>query len=306
MKNFTIFGTGAIGAYYGAKLAKAGNAVNFLARSDYDAIRKKGLTILSPDGDIHLNSPAVYQSPNDIPPSDVLIISSKTTSNKNIRNALSSLVSEKTVILIMQNGLGMEEEMQQWFPHNPVLGGMCFICARKNEPGVVAHLDKGSITLGALDKNYREQMHQLVEIFNKARISSTGIDNLREARWRKLLWNIPFNGLSVVLNGNTKELLANMGSRKAVESLMHEVISGAAACGSSIETEAVEKMIHYTDQMIPYEPSMKLDFLAKRPMEIEYIYDKPVQTAEAAGYQMKNVQLLSRQLRFIEQKCLQN
>jgi len=299
---FTVFGTGAIGGYYGAKLAKAGNKVLFLVRSDYDWIKSWGLTVLSPTGDIHLENPPVYNSPEEVPPSDIILITLKTTGNRFLKEQLAPLVHENTAILVMQNGMGMEEEISNWFPHNPVLGGMCFICSRKKAPGIIEHQDKGSVTIGSLRSENRELAKEVTEIFNQAGVESRYVENLQEARWRKLLWNIPYNGLTVVLKGNTKDLMDNDSSRKIVENMMEEVLGGAAACGCPIEREAIDKMLHDTDSMTPYEPSMKLDYLAGRPMEIEYMYEKPLSMARKAGYEMKGAELLARQLRYLEDK----
>lgn len=301
---FTVFGTGAVGAYYGGKLAKAGNPVNFLVRSDYDVIREKGLMILSPDGDIHIAKPSVYNSPAEVPESDVLIIALKTTGNGDLRKQLEPMVHRNTALLVLQNGLGMEEEISSWFPENPVLGGMCFICARKKAPGVIEHQDKGSVTIGCLSEEDVILRNEITEVFNSADISATAVDDIREARWRKLLWNIPYNGLSVVLNSDTRELMTTASSRKIVEELMLEVLAGAEACRCPIEKEAMVNMLEYTEIMTPYEPSMKLDYLAKRPMETEYMYAKPLQAAAEAGYEMRKVEMLFRQLQFIQDRYI--
>ncbi len=293
---FTVFGAGAVGAYYGGLLARAGHQVHFLVRSDYEVIRQNGLTILSPDGDIFLKNPSVFNTPAEVPDSDVILISLKTTGNKYLKDQLFPLIKKDTVLLILQNGMGMEEEMQNWFPQNPILGGMCFICSRKKAPGIIEHQDKGAITLGCLEKGNEGHRDEIGAILNMASVPTTIVEDLQEARWRKLLWNIPYNGLSVSLNSDTRELMTTPSFRKQVEVLMVEVLAGAEACGYSIETEAMEKMLRYTEIMTPYEPSMKLDYLAQRPMEIEYMYEKPLTRAAEAGCDMKNIRILSEEL----------
>ncbi|MBN2658142.1 MAG: putative 2-dehydropantoate 2-reductase [Spirochaetales bacterium] len=302
---FTVFGTGAVGAYYGARLARAGHTVHFLVRSDYEVIKEKGLTVLSPEGDIYLDKPSVFNSPEAVPPSDVILIALKTTGNKNLKEQLKPLIARNTAILILQNGMGMEEEMASWFPSNPVLGGMCFICSRKKAPALIEHLDKGAVTLGCGDERDRALRDSLYSLFNEAGIETSVVENLREARWRKLLWNIPYNGLSVVLNSDTRELMTTEGARELVEGLMEEVLAGAAACRCPIEREAMEKMLHYTEIMTPYEPSMKQDYMAGRPMEIEYMYEIPLAQALENGCDMKKVRMLKDQLHFIQNRNLQ-
>jgi 2-dehydropantoate 2-reductase len=299
---FTVFGTGAVGAYYGGRLAEHGNTVHFLARSDYKSIKENGLKVSSPRGDFHLKDPLVFDSADRVPPSDVLLISLKTTGNKGLKEKLMPLVHEKTALVILQNGLGMEDEFKDWFPENPILGGMCFICSRRTKPGIIEHLDYGLITLGAMDSKDIPLRNQIGALMDESDIPVTLVDDLNEARWRKLLWNIPYNGLSVVLNSDTKTIMEDQHSRNIIRSLMFEVIEGAAACGCSIEESAVEKMLDFTDNMTPYEPSMKLDFSSSRPMEIEYMYDRPLQAASARGCSMTGVSLLRDQLYFIQKR----
>jgi 2-dehydropantoate 2-reductase len=301
MKSYTIIGTGAVGGYYGARLASNGRTVNFLARSDFETIRTGGLRVNSPRGDINLQDVRVFNTPEDVPPSDVLVIALKTTSNKNLKELISPLVHESTALLILQNGLGMEEEIRNWFPDNPVLGGMCFICSRKIGPGHIDHQDYGFITLGYLNNRDRDLRNDIGRDMEESDIPLTLVDDLQEARWRKLLWNIPYNGLCVVLNSHTDTIMKTPSSRAIIRTLMEEVVQGASACGVEIEKEAIEKMLVFTDKMIPYEPSMKLDFNNNRPMELDYIYVKPLQKAAQAGYEMPSVRMLYRMLRFIEE-----
>ncbi|MDC7124611.1 MAG: ketopantoate reductase C-terminal domain-containing protein, partial [Spirochaetales bacterium] len=143
---------------------------------------------------------------------------------------------------------------------------------------------------------------QLETDFTSSKIPVTIASDLGEARWRKLLWNIPYNGLSVVLESDTKELMESDSSRQILKKLMIEVVEAANACGYSIKDEEVDNMLKYTDGMTPYEPSMKLDHNFKRPMEIEYMYRKPISAAEKNGYKMEYTTMLCRQLEFINSK----
>jgi len=301
MRTYTVIGTGAVGGYYGGKLAHSGQTVRFLARSDFEHIRTSGLKIESPRGDFHLKDAEVYSRPEDLPPSDVILISLKTTSNGKLRNLLTPLVHPGTVLLVLQNGLGMEEEIQSWFSDSIVMGGMCFICSRKEGPGHIRHMDYGLITLGCLESAHLALRDAIGKEMEAADIPVTPADDLKEARWRKLLWNIPYNGLSVILNSRTDRIMNTPSSRRIIRMLMKEVVRGAAACGVTIEEEAIDRMMSFTDRMIPYEPSMKLDFEACRPMELEYMYRRPLEKSAEHGFDMKAVALLTEQLTFLEE-----
>jgi 2-dehydropantoate 2-reductase len=125
-------------------------------------------------------------------------------------------------------------------------------------------------------------------------------EDLLTARWKKLVWNIPFNGLSVVLNATTTEMMADPDARALAEALMREVVADAAACGRQIGKEFVQKMLAYTAKMIPYRTSMKIDYDERRPMEVEAIYGNPLRAAKRAGADSPRLEALYRQLKFMD------
>ncbi|MDC7125069.1 MAG: 2-dehydropantoate 2-reductase N-terminal domain-containing protein, partial [Spirochaetales bacterium] len=145
MYTYAVIGTGAIGGYYGARLAESGKDVQFLARSDADYIKNNGLRVTSPEGDISLDNVKVFKSTEEMAPVDVILVAIKTTANNSIPKLISPLAKKGTIILLLQNGLGMEEEVRSSFPSCHVIGGMCFICSQKREPGVITHMDYGAV-----------------------------------------------------------------------------------------------------------------------------------------------------------------
>lgn len=298
MLTYTVIGTGAIGGYYGGSLANAGRTVRFLARSDFDIIRDKGLIIESVNGDFKLDSPEVYKSSADIPDSDVLLIAFKTTLNGALPDLIRPLVRKGTVLCVMQNGLGMEDELQNAFPESIVIGAMCFICSQKCGPGRICHLDYGRVTLGAYDQTGIDTALKLQSEFESSGIRTEVAESLGEARWRKLLWNIPYNGMSVVLETDTSEIMLNPASRALVREIMNEVVSASEACGYPIGVDSIDRMMKYTDTMTPYKPSMKLDYEYGRPMEIEYMYHRPVTEARKYGCSMPRTEMLAKLLTF--------
>ena len=125
-------------------------------------------------------------------------------------------------------------------------------------------------------------------------------DDLNSVRWKKLVWNIPYNGLTVVLNAATDTLTNNPDSRKLVIDLMNEVVSAGRTCGAKISDSFIDKMIAMTEKMTPYSPSMKLDYDARRPMEIQTMFTNPISIAKAQGFEMRKTEMLEQQLRFLE------
>jgi 2-dehydropantoate 2-reductase len=298
-RSYAVIGMGAVGGYYGAKLAAAGHDVHFIARSDLAHVRANGLRVESPDGDVVLESVSVHGSPESVPPVDVVVIAVA-----KVLGVAQALAADGAHVVAMQNGLGVEALVADALPDATVLGAMCFICSNKAGPGHVKHLDYGRVTVGEHEGDaaagVTPAVAALVDDLSDAGIAASTLDDLALGRWKKLVWNIPYNGLSVVLDAGTDELMADPSTRALVEALMWEVVGGAAACGRAIDGSFVEQMLADTEQMIPYATSMKLDFDGRRPLEVDAIYAAPLAAARVAGYEMVRVQMLYDLLRFLD------
>lgn len=301
VRSFTVIGPGAIGGYYGARLRQAGFPVRFLARGDADHLRRHGLRVDSPEGDAVLDI-EVYDDPVEVPPSDVVIVATKTTAQDGVAARLAEVVADGSTILVMQNGLGVEAPFHRAVPGATVLGAMCFMCSNKVGPGHIVHLDYGAVSLGEYREDGRaagvtEAVQAMVDDLHTAGVTASPVPDLETGRWQKLVWNIPFNGLSVVLDATTSELMADESSRRLAELIMVEVVNAARACGHGFDESFVAQMLANTEQMAPYRPSMKLDHDAGRPLELDAIYAAPIAAARAAGAPMARTEVLLAELR---------
>ena len=296
---YAVVGTGGIGGYYGAKLARSGQDVHFLLHSDYDYVKEHGLQVDSCDGDFCLSQVNAYLSTADMPQVDVVLVCLKSTRNHLLRELLPPLLHEQTIVVLIQNGIGLETDVKEWFPNLQLVAGLAFICTAKTEPGHVNHQCYGSINFGNYSCKDEERFKQMVTEFTNAGVKA-GVVEYHEARWRKAVWNMPFNGMTVALNTRTDCLLKNPSTRALIREQMMEVIGAARALGVTIGEEFVDQMIKMTDEMTPYSPSMKLDYDFRRPMEIDYLYTRPIAEARKAGFQMAKLEMLEAELRFIE------
>jgi 2-dehydropantoate 2-reductase len=304
-RSYAILGTGALGGYYGACLQRAGLDVHFLLRSDYNYVSQHGLVIESTDGDFTLPQVNAYQDVKHLPPCDVVAIALKSTQNHLLPDLLPPVLKEDGVVLVLQNGLGIEDTVAEIVGSQRVIGGMCFICANKVAPGHIRHLDYKAIALGEYTANYHPagitaRMQQIAADFESAGIAIDLSEDLLLARWQKLVWNIPYNGLSVVLDAKTDELMADASTRALVEALMLEVVAGAAAGDRQIPSSVVQNMLDRTVKMKPYKTSMKIDYDLKRPLEVEAIFGNPLRMAEAVGQDLPQIRTLYRQLKFLD------
>ena len=296
---YGIIGVGAIGGYYGSKLAYSGQEVHFLSHSDYEFVKEHGMQVDSCNGSFHLDQVNVYQNAVDMPKCDVVIVGLKTTNNHLTTELLPPLLHEHTAVVLIQNGIGVEADVQQMFPNVPLIAGLAFICSAKTEPGRVNHQCYGSINLANYSCKDESLFNSILKDFTDANIQVASVP-YDEARWKKAVWNMPFNGMTVALNTRTDLLLKNPATRQLIRDLMIEVVGASRALGvSGVDEAFVEKMIQMTDEMTPYSPSMKLDFDFHRPMEIYYLYTRPIEIARAAGFRMAKLEMLEAELRFL-------
>jgi len=295
---YGIIGVGAIGGYYGAKLAYSGQDVHFLLHSDYEFVKEHGFQVDSCDGSFRLSHVNVYHNTVDMPQCDVVIVGLKTTNNHLLRELLPPLLHAHTVVVLIQNGIGVEADVQQMFPGVQLVAGLAFICSAKTEPGRVNHQCYGSINLGNYSCSDDQLYAAILSDFSNAGIQVGSVPYL-EARWKKAVWNMPFNGMTVALETQTDLLLKNTSTRALIKAQMMEVIGAARSVGVSTVDEAfADKMIATTDVMTPYSPSMKLDYDFHRPMEIHYLYTRPIEIAAEAGFSMPRLQMLEAELKF--------
>ena len=300
---YGVIGTGAIGGYYGARLAQSGQDVHFLLHKDFEYVKEHGLQVDSCDGSFHLDAPCVYASTKDMPQCDVVQVCLKSINNYMLKELLPPLLKDDaqhpTLVVLIQNGIGVEEDVQQMFPDVPLAAGLAFICSAKTEPGRVNHQCYGQINLGNYSCKDEALVEQVVSDFNAAGVKA-GLVEYQEARWKKAVWNMPFNGMTVALNTQTNLLLGNPATRQLIREQMLEVIGAAQHLGvKNIDASFAEKMIEMTDEMTPYSPSMKLDFDFHRPMEIHYLYTRPLQIAREAGFPMPKLEMLEAELKFL-------
>lgn len=295
-----IIGTGAIGGYYGGKLAHAGQDVHFLLHSDYDFVKEHGFQVDSCDGSFHLDYPNVYRNAAEMPQCDVVLVGLKSVRNNVLPDLLRPLLHNDTLVVLIQNGIGLEDDLQKQLPGVAIAAGLAFICSSKTEPGRVSHQCYGSINIGNFSCQDHSKVEKLVDIFRNAGVEANIVE-YHEARWKKAVWNMPFNGMTVALNTRTDLLLANKATRQLIYDQMMEVIGAAQHLGvNNIDESFARKMIETTDVMTPYSPSMKLDYDFHRPMEIHYIYSKPIEIAREAGFHMPKLEMLEAELKFLE------
>jgi len=296
-----VVGAGAIGSFYGGKLAVGGRDVHFLVRGGFDRIKRSGIRIRGRRENFYIADAQLYQTPREIGPCDLVLITLKATNNDAMLELIPPLLHRRTILLTLQNGLGNEEFLAQHFGAERVMGGLCFICLKRISPGLIEHLDHGHLNLGELVGVAKERTHNLARQFSQCGVECRVVENLMEEHWHKLVWNIPFNGLTVAAGGiTTANILRSHSLRSEAIELMNEVVVGAKSCGFSLPMDVVVEQIKRTETMGAYKPSTLLDFEAGRALEIEAIWGEPLRRAQANGATMPRLEELYQRLKTLD------
>ena len=289
-----IVGCGAVGLFYGAKLALSGQDVHFLMRQDFDQVSKYGIKIESASGEAeYLENPSIYRDALEIGPCDLIIVAIKSTDNKALESLIPKLIKKETAIMTLQNGLGNEEFIAKKFGSYRVLGGLCFVCLNRVSKGVVRHIAQGTISCGEFMGLPLPRTHDVALMFKSAGIPFIVAESLIEQRWKKLVWNIPFNGISISEGGvDTSVILNDESLLFLVEALMREVIQVANKLGYNLSDSLIDHNIKETKSMGPYRPSSMIDFMEGRPVEVEAIWGNPVRVGRSVGVEIPRMETL--------------
>jgi len=295
-----VVGSGALGLFYGSRLGLGGADVRFLMRRDLDAVRARGSIVVNVrenDTREELRPVSVFASAEEIGPVDLVLVTLKTTANDALAKLLPPLLGPDTAVLTLQNGLGADEQIASIVGAERVLGSLAFIASTRTGAGEVSVFHVGGITLGEFGRPANERTRALADQFKAAGVKVKLVDDLLSARWHKLVWNVPFNGLAVAGNITTDRICADPTLAQRVHALMREVQSAAALFGTNISDEFLKQQFDVTPPMGAYQPSSLVDFRAGREVEIESIWGEPLRRAQAKGAAMPELARLYQELK---------
>ncbi len=295
---YAIIGSGAIGIYYGGLLAKAGKEVHFLLRSDYEHVKEHGFQVDSCDGSYCLPKVNAHNTTETMPVCDVVIVSLKTTANNRLPQMLRPITSENTLVLLIQNGIGVEADLQAAMPQLQLAAGVAFICTLKTKPGYINHMGLGRLLVASYSCRDMEKLNAMVDEMVSVGLRVKTAPSYIDMRWQKAVWNMTFNGMTAAYNApSAPSLLQDEDTKRTIRAMMSEIVAAANACGASGVTEDyADQMMEMTAKMPPFASSMKFDFDHHKPMELHYLYEKPIEEAHRHGCQMPLIEKLAEKL----------
>jgi 2-dehydropantoate 2-reductase len=299
-----VVGTGAIGGFYGGKLAQAGALVSTLCRSDYEVVKAKGISVTSTLGDFHFAPEKVIRDLGKYgPPPDYILVGLKVLPEIDTAAIIKEVVGAETAIVLLQNGVEIEEPVARAFPDNEIISGLAFICATRTSPGHIDHTDFGRVVIGRYPAGKSVKAEELARLFNEAGLKCEVTEDAVTARWRKLVWNAPFNPISVLAGGaDTKTMVENPESLELARQVMEEVCKIAEAVGHPLPVGVVQENIEGTRRMSPYKSSMLVDFEAGRAMEVEAILGNGIRAAKRHNLAVPHMESLYGLLKLVDKK----
>ena len=288
-----ILGAGSVGLYFGGRLAQGGAEVSVAARSDYDTAVRSGYDVSSIAGDFHFMPHLVLRSAADYPGvADYVILCSKVLPTVD-RVALlrPAIRSKDTVIVLIQNGIDIEEEIRSAFPENELLSTIAYIGVSRPAPGKVLHQGGGVLQMGVYPRGISPALKRLSAAFNASKVKCETVEDIVFTRWNKLLWNLPYNPVSVLAGGaDTSRMSRGDELEKLCADLMSEVIRVANAAGVKLTERLAETQREYTRNFPPYKTSMLQDYEAGRALEVEAILGNTLRVARRCGVDVPRIE----------------
>lgn len=302
---WALIGPGAVGLNYAAQLIDSGVELHVLARSDYPELQAAGIDLkfIDPrsgqlERTIRAHPARVKRLASEIGAADLIIVAAKSTFNESALESLRAVVADtNAIILTLQNGMGNAEFFAEHFPENPILTGLCFVCANRTGPAVVENYLPGRVEIGSLGDRWPNAAQQAVDGFVAAGIRANHAPVLDKALWKKLCWNIPFNGLSIAAGGITTDCVLNdFKQAKRCRILMEEVRKIAEASGHEISDAFIEGQFSVTAKMGAYRPSSLIDFLNGSAVEVESIWGEPMRRGQRLRVEIPELEGLYREI----------
>lgn len=299
---FAVMGAGGVGGTYGALLERAGNPVAFIARGAHlEAMRAGGLKVNSRRGALHLQEVEATDDTGEVGHVDCILFAVKTYDTEAAASRMAPMVGPETVILSLQNGVESEEVLEGIFGAGRVLGGLAFISAYIESPGIIVHTAAGRLIFGEMDGSLSERARRLQAVFEAAGIESELTDDIHSALWDKLIWNACFNPLTTITGANVQEILDDAASKEVARAAMDEVARVGRAWGANLAEDVVEKMVEATRELGPISSSMRHDWEAGKPIEAHALSGVVVERGRARGVATPVNATLYAALRLMEQ-----
>ncbi len=280
-----IAGTGAVGGYFGALLARAGHAVVFLARgANLAALRAHGIRIESFDGDFQLDHVTATDTVEGQAPFDLVLFTVKSYDTATVASQIAPVIAPETVVLSLQNGVENEPALAAALHVPPLLGAMTQIGAELVAPGIIRHVAEGTIYFGEVTGHESARARALAGLFTAAGVRHHLAKDIVRMLWDKLAWNAAHNAVTAITHTTAGEAAAIPATAAVLRDAMLEVVSVAQAQGIELDRERADLMIAYSRERLgSLRTSMLQDLERGRRLEHEALNGAVIRYGDRVG-----------------------
>ncbi len=283
MEQILIVGAGSVGGFFGAHLAKNNPHVSFLLRpKTLEAVKQNGLTLRSASGSFTVR-PMVASDARELPPPDLVILGVKAYDLEEVLNQIEPILTEKTVILTLQNGIDTEDRLLAQIQRDCVVGGVAYIYSRIAAPGVIDHYKKGTVAIGELMGHDSRRLLAIRDLFTAAGIPCHLSKDIRRTKWEKMCWNCVFNPITVLIDDRVAKALDHSEMMGVIRQIVGEVAAVAASLKVPLPPDMAERVVKASQEIRDIHTSMYDDWKAGRPTEIDYLNGYIVEQGRKLG-----------------------
>ena len=269
---FVMIGAGAVGGYFGGRLAQAGFELTFVARGKtLTALQEEGLRVESVRGDFTLPAVRATADMTDIGLVDVVLLGVKAWQVSEIAPKLAPLLHENTAVIPLQNGVEAPRQLMQHIGQQHTLGGMCKIMSYVVKPGHIRHIGAPpTIAFGELDNQPTERVRKIEAALKKADIIPSVTPSIQAQMWEKFALVSAFSGVGAVTRVPFGPLLAYAGTRQMIRQSMTETVAVGQAHGVPLADDLPDQILAFMDTLPENgSASMQRDIMAGNPSELD-------------------------------------
>jgi 2-dehydropantoate 2-reductase len=301
-----VMGSGAVGGYFGAKLAVAGHKVAFIARGKHlDVMQASGLQVKSPNGDLNIHQAQFTADAQEVGTVELILLCVKSYDTESAAQAIAPMVSDRTKILSLQNGIDNPDKLAQIYGEPRVLPAVVYVGAQLAAPGLISHSGGGRIIFGQLGGAVNDETKALAKIFSEAGIPSETSGEIRKVQWTKLLWNAPFCAISCLTHANTKQIVESPALTQLALDCMAEVQQAARSQGVEMPAQLCADALAFSKTLGEFKPSMLQDLEANKPLEYAAFNGFVVKLLESARQAAPINRTFSAALEYLDRRIRQ-
>ena len=302
MKQILFVGAGSVGGFFGAHLAKNNPNVSFLLRPrTLEAVKRNGLTIRSAGGSFTVRPP-VASDARELPKPDLIVLGVKAYDLNEVMDQIEPILTEKTVILTLQNGIDTEDRLIARIQRDCVVGGVAYIYSKIAEPGVIDHYKKGAVAIGELMGHESERLLAIRDLFASAGIPCHLSKDLRRSKWEKMCWNCVFNPITVLIDDRVAQALDHPEMTGVIRQIVGECAAISAALKVPLPLDMPERVVKASQEIRDIHTSMYDDWKAGRRTEIDYLNGFIVEQGRKLGIPTPVNEALTAMIKTITEK----